>query len=226
MIPERAPFERLVQAAGVDGGKPIVIVPPGQDVNDVNDAMRLYWQFKVYGETDMAILDGGMAAWLLEGRSYSLDGPVARTGSWKSPSDQTSRYFADSIDVLRLVEKGGAQLIDAREAAQYHGLVKRDHVYGYGHLAGAKSLLPDMTYKISGGVVRLYSPATYRAVLQVQGIDPAAPSVVYCNWGAQSGLPWFILSELLGNGNARQYNGSLHQWTLEKRPLVGAVPLN
>jgi len=49
---------------------------------------------------------------------------------------------------------------------------------------------------------------------------------VYCNSGSQSGLPWFILSELVGNKNAKQYDGSLHQWTLEKRQLVGAVPLN
>jgi len=50
--------------------------------------------------------------------------------------------------------------------------------------------------------------------------------VVYCNSGAQSSLPWFILSEVLGNKSAKQFDGSLHQWTLEKRPLVGAVPLN
>lgn len=111
----------------------------------------------------------------------------------QAPSDQSARYFADSKDVAGIIEKKNATLVDARELPQYHGLMKRDYVYSYGHLEGAKPLSPDTT--------------------------------VYCNSGAQSGLPWFILSELVGNPNVRQYEGSLHQWTLEKRPLVGAVPL-
>jgi thiosulfate/3-mercaptopyruvate sulfurtransferase len=225
MIPERADFQKYVQAAGIDGDKPIVVVPLGLSTSDVNDAMRMYWQFKVYGENKVAFLDGGMAAWLLEGKPYAKDVPAAKTGNWVSPSDQTARYFADSNDVVKLQSQKNATLIDAREANQFHGLIKRDYVFGYGHIEGAKSLAPDTTYKTSGGVVKVLAPNTYKAVLKAQGIDPEAPAVVYCNSGAQSGLPWFVLSELLGNQSVKQYDGSLHQWTLEKRPLVGAVPL-
>jgi thiosulfate/3-mercaptopyruvate sulfurtransferase len=226
MIPERADFEKFVQASGIDAGKPMVIVPVGLNAADVNDAMRLYWQFKVYGEDDMAILDGGMAGWLLEGKPFAKDAPPSKTGTWKSRSDRTAQYFADSMEVASIIDKKNATLVDAREAPQYHGLVKRDYVYGFGHLETAKNLSPDTTYKTSGGVVKMLAPNTYRAVLTAQGIDPNAPTVVYCNSGSQSGLPWFILSELVGNKNVKQYDGSLHQWTLEKRQLVGAVPLN
>ena len=45
MIPERADFERAVRSAGIDAGKPIVLVPVGVDVTDVDDALRVYWQF-------------------------------------------------------------------------------------------------------------------------------------------------------------------------------------
>lgn len=225
MIPLRQDFEQYVQKAGIDANKPIVIVPIGLNAADVNDAMRMYWQFKVYGESDMAVLDGGMAAWLLEGRSYAKDVPVAKVGSWTSKSDQTARYFADSPEVAGIIAQKTATLVDAREPAQFHGLVKRDYVFAHGHLEGAQSLSPDTTYKTSGGVVKLLPANTYKAVLKAQGIDPAAPAVVYCNSGSQSGLPWFIMSEIVGNPNVKQYDGSLHQWTLEKRPLVGAVPL-
>jgi thiosulfate/3-mercaptopyruvate sulfurtransferase len=225
MIPERADFEAFVQKAGIDADKPIVIVPIGLGAGDVNDAMRMYWQFKVYGEDRVALLDGGMAAWLLDGKPYSKELPAAKVGSWKSKSDRTARYFADSDEVATVIEKKTATLVDARDAAQYHGLVKRDYVYAYGHLEGAKSFLPDTTFKTSGGAIRMMSANTYAAVLKAQGIDPSAPAVVYCNSGSQSGIPWFIMSEILGNENVRQYDGSLHQWTLEKRPLAGAVPL-
>ncbi len=225
MIPERAEFEKIAQTAGVDADKPIVIVPVGLTASDVNDAMRMYWQFKVYGENDVAMLDGGMAAWLLDGQKYAMDAPSPKTGTWKSKSDQTARYFADSNEVADIIAKKNVTLVDARELPQFYGLMKRDYVYAYGHLEGAKPLSPDTTYKVEGGAVKLLPVNTYKAVLAAQGIDPAAPAVVYCNSGAQSGLPWFIMSELLGNGNVKQYDGSLHQWTLEKRPLVGAVPL-
>ena len=226
MVPERAVFEKMVQDAGIDGDKPIVIVPVGLSLSDVNDGMRLYWQFKLYGEDKVAMLDGGMAAWLQEGRPYVKDALVAKVGNWKSAADRTAQLFADSTDVAAIVEKKSAQLIDGRELPQFHGLMKRDYVYAYGHIDTAKPLSPDTTYKKDGSAIKLLSANTYRGVLRAQGIDPAAPSVVYCNSGAQSSLPWFILSEVLGNKSAKQFDGSLHQWTLEKRPLVGAVPLN
>lgn len=226
MIPERADFQTFVQKAGIDAGKPIVIVPIGLNTGDINDGMRMYWQFKVYGEDDIAVLDGGMAAWLLEGRSYATDAPPAKTGNWVSKADLTQRYWADSTEVAATSHRKNATLVDAREANQFHGLIKRDYVFGYGHIEGAVSLSPDTTYKTSGGAIKMLSANTYRAVLKAQGIDPDAPAIVYCNSGAQSGLPWFIMSEIIGNRQVKQYDGSLHQWTLEKRPLAGAVPLN
>lgn len=226
MVPERAVFEKMVQDAGIDSGKPIVIVPVGLSLSDVNDGMRLYWQFKLYGEDNVAMLDGGMAAWLVEGKPFVRDALTARTGNWKSPADRTAQLFADANEVAAIAEKKSVQLIDGRELPQYHGLTKRDYVFAYGHIDTARSLSPDTTYKKVGGAIKLLPANTYRAVLKAQGIDPEAPSVVYCNSGAQSSLPWFILSEVLGNRQARQFDGSLHQWTLEKRPLVGAVPLS
>jgi len=70
------------------------------------------------------------------------------------------------------------------------------------------------------------SPATYRGLMSGQGIDPAAPAITYCNSGHLSSGPWFVLAEVLGNQRTRLYDGSLHEWTLEKRPLAGGVPLN
>jgi thiosulfate/3-mercaptopyruvate sulfurtransferase len=226
MIPERAVFEKAVQAAGVDAGKPIVLVPMGIEVADVNDALRVYWQLKVYGEDNVAVLDGGMASWLIEGRAHVTDAAAARTGTWVSAADRSARYFASSDDVAKAIAKKDATLVDSRDARQYHGLGKRDYVGAYGHLEGAKLYPTDLLLKTAGGAVTFMSPATYRGLLGAQGIDPNAPAITYCNSGHLSSGPWFLMSELLGNSQARLYDGSLHQWTLEKRPLVGAMPLN
>ncbi len=224
MIPERADFQRAIQAAGVGAERPIVLVPVGLDVTDVDDALRVYWQFKVYGEDRIAVLDGGMAAWLIAGLPHSVEPAPAGSGNWISAADRTSQYFASSEDVAKAMADKAATLVDSRDARQYHGLVKRDYVGGYGHLDGARLYPTELLLKSSGGAVTFMSPATYRGLLAAQSIDPAAPAITYCNSGHLSSGPWFVMSELLGNRQARLYDGSLHQWTLEKRPLVGGVP--
>jgi thiosulfate/3-mercaptopyruvate sulfurtransferase len=226
MIPEKAAFEKAIQAAGVNGDKPIVLVPVGSDVTDVDDALRVYWQFKVYGEDNIAVLDGGMANWLVEGRPVVTDAAAAKVGNWVAKGDRSAQYFAGSDDVSKAIAGKSATLIDSRDARQFHGLGKRDYVYAFGHLEGAKLFSPDLMTKTAGGAVKFMSANTYRALFTAQGIDPAAPSISYCNSGHLSSGPWFLMSEVLGNKSAKLYDGSLHQWTLEKQALVGAVPLN
>lgn len=222
LLPDAPAFEKIVRDAGIDGDKPIVIVPTGQSLAELNDAARAYWRFKVWGEDNVALLDGGMVAWLLEGRPFSTEAPAPKVGQWSAKADRRARYLAESDDVAAAAGKG-VQVVDARDAALYHGLVKRDYVYAYGHIDGAKWLAPETTHLVSGGAVKLLKPEQYRQLFKVQGIDPAQPLITYCNSGHLSSLPWFVASELLGNTQTRLYDGSLHQWTLEKRPLVSAL---
>jgi thiosulfate/3-mercaptopyruvate sulfurtransferase len=226
MIPEKTVFEKAMQAAGVDTAKPMVLVPVGVDATDLDDALRVYWQLKVYGEDDMAVLNGGMATWLLEGREHSSAPVTAKVGSWVAKADRSAQYFATSDDVAKAMADKSATLIDSRDARQFHGLGKRDYVSAYGHLEGAKLYGSDLMVNVSAGTAKFMAANTYRALMTAQGIDPAAPSIAYCNSGHLSSGPWFVASEILGNKSAKLYDGSLHQWTMEKRPLVGAAPLN
>ncbi|HRW71097.1 MAG: sulfurtransferase [Burkholderiaceae bacterium] len=225
MIPEQAVFEKTVQAAGIDAGKPIVLVSTGTSAETMDEALRAYWQFKVFGDDQVAVLNGGMADWLVAGRPVTTEAGASRTGTWVATADHSARYFASSDDVAKAAAAHSATLVDARDSQQYHGLSKRDYVFGYGHIEGAKQYAPDLMTKTEGGAVKLLSPATYRALMTAQGIDPSAPAITYCNSGHLAAGPWFVLSEVLKNPNARLYDGSMHEWTLEKRPLAGAVPL-
>ena len=226
MIPEKTVFEKAMQAAGVDTAKPMVLVPVGADATDLDDALRVYWQLKVYGEDDMAVLDGGMATWLLEGREHSTAAAPAKAGTWVAKADRSAQYFATSEDVAKAIADKSAVLIDSRDARQFNGLGKRDYVGAYGHLEGAKLYGTDLLVNTAAGASKFMATNTYRGLMSAQGIDPAAPAITYCNSGHLSSGPWFVASEILGNKSAKLYDGSLHQWTLEKRPVVGAVSLN
>lgn len=223
LIPEKADFQALMQSVGVVAGKPIVLVPVGQDISDIDEALRAYWQLKVYGEDKVAVLDGGIAGWLAEGREFVISPTKKMSGDWVATAYR-SELVASSQDVAKAV-KSGVQLIDSRQPQQYFGTSKRDYVGAYGHIAGAKMLAPELLTKSANGALYFLSPKTYEALLGVNGIKSKAPAISYCNSGHLAAGSWFIVSEVVGNKKTRLYDGSLYLWTMEGRGLEG-VPLN
>lgn len=227
MLPEKAAWEKVVRAAGINANKPIVLVPVGLDTADVDEALRVYWQFKVYGENNVAVLDGGMAGWLIEGRPFDQSATKTNVaGTWLAKADLSSQYLATSEDVAQAIAGQSATIIDARDLKSYLGLTKRDYVFAYGHIPGAKLFPGELMTKTANGAVKFYSAETYRALMAAQGIDNSKPVISYCNSGHLASGPWFVASQVLGHKSARLYDGSMHEWTLEKRLVEGAVSLN
>lgn len=217
MLPERAEFEKMARDWGVKTGKPIVIVAAGQDAVDQNDAARLYWQFKVFGEDNVAIVNGGTTGWLAEGREVASTASTAAPGNWTGKAERME-YMATSEDVEKAIASKSAQLVDARNAQQFMGLSKRDYVFGFGHIPGAQNVPSDLLVT-EGDTPRMLATATYRDIFKMSGVDPQAPTITYCNSGHLASGAWFVLSEVLGNKQTKLYDGSMHEWTLEKRAL-------
>ncbi len=217
MLPERADFEKMARSWGVQNGKPIVIVPAGQDATDLNDATRLYWQFKVFGEDNITLVNGGTSAWISEGRDVVSGPGKAAEGNWNGKPERME-MLATSDDVEKAIAGKSAQLVDARNASQYLGLTKRDVVAGFGHISGAKNVSSELFVTTGGDAARMLPVATYRDVFKASGVDPQAPAIAYCNTGHLASGAWFVMSEVLGNKQTKLYDGSMHEWTLEKRP--------
>jgi len=224
LIPEKADFEKIIQAVGINSDKPIVLVPVGLDMSDIDEALRAYWQFKVYGEDNLAVLDGGMAGWLSEGRDFSTVASTKPGGTWFAKAER-KELIASSEQVAAASQSGKSTLIDARQPAQYFGLNKRDYVGAYGHIAGAKEFAPELLAKPAKGALYFWDKNTYNALFVANGMNPKMPAISYCNSGHLAAGGWFVMSELVGNKATKLYDGSLYLWTLEGRPLVG-VPLN
>ena len=224
LIPEKTDFEKLVQSLGINSDKPIILVPIGQDMSDIDEALRTYWSFKVYGEDQVAVLDGGIAGWLGEGRKFSTVNTPKAAGNWLAKAER-KELIASSDEVAAASKSGKPQLLDARQPAQYLGLAKRPDVLTFGHIQGAKELAPELMAKPSNGALYFWQKKTYDALLAANGISTNDPTIAYCNTGHLASGGWFVMSELVGNKSTKLYDGSLYLWTLEGRPLVG-VPLN
>ena len=224
LIPEKADFEKLVQSLGVNADKPIILVPIGLDMSDIDEALRTYWTFKVYGEDQVAVLDGGIAGWLSEGREFTTVNNQKTIGNWVGKAER-KQLIATSDEVAAASKSGKPQLLDARQPAQYLGLAKRPDVLTYGHIAGSKELAPELLAKSSNGALYFWPKNTYDALMMANGLSIKNPTIAYCNTGHLAAGGWFVMSELVGNKSTKLYDGSLYLWTLEGRPLVG-VPLN
>lgn len=218
MIPERADFEKLVRSWGVQAGHPVVVVSAGMEPIDFNEAARLYWQFKVYGEDNIAVLNGGTAGWIAEGREISSAPVKVGEGNWVSRADRTSELVATSDDVARAISTK-TQLVDARDNATFLGLTKPGSVSAYGHLQGAKNVPTTLMSTPGGEAARLLAAQTYVDVFKMSGADAGAATITYCNTGHQASGTWFVMSEILGNKQTKLYDGSMHQWTMEKRAV-------
>ncbi len=220
LLPAKADFEKLMQSAGLRSDRPIVIVTKGMDPSEVDEGLRLFWQLKYFGEDRVAVLDGGMAAWLSDGHEAAVTAAPTAVGDWKATAER-KELLATPDEVA--AAGSDVQLIDARGAAQFYGFGKRDYVFGFGHIKGAKLLPPEVLFRKDGAAVKFYSPDAYRSILGISGVKADQPAISYCNSGHLAAGPWFIEHELVGNKQARLFDGSMHLWTLQKRPLETAV---
>ncbi|MFZ8886833.1 MAG: sulfurtransferase [Steroidobacteraceae bacterium] len=224
MLPTPEAFTALARSWGVQQGEPLVVVPLGATTADVDDATRLYWQFKVYGHDNIAILDGGLTGWLAEGRPWSVEAAVTpEAGNWQAGPLRVD-LFAGMEAVEAALAASDVQLVDGRDMSQFYGLSRRSSVTAGGHLPGARALPPELVTRQVGGAARFLKAEEYRGVLQAQGIAPEAASITYCNTGHLASGAWFVMHEIVGNPKVALYDGSMHEWTTAGRPVQS--PLN
>lgn len=220
LLPEEADFERIMQSAGLRSDRPIIIVTRGTNIKEVTAGLRLFWQLKYFGEDRVAVLDGGMAAWLSDGHEADATAAKNVAGDWKATAKR-DELVANPDDISNAKE--AVQLVDARSTTQYYGTNKRDYVSSFGHIKGAKMLPNDVLFRQDGLAVKFYSPEAYRSIMAMSDLDVDKPAIFYCNSGHLATGPWFIQHELIGNKQARLFDGSMHQWSLQNRPVVAVL---
>jgi thiosulfate/3-mercaptopyruvate sulfurtransferase len=218
MLPGKTEFEGLMQSWGINRNDAIVVMSMASSNREVTLATRLYWQIKYFGHDNVAILDGGVAEWLLQEQSASIAVSQAKAGDWQATEERAS-LLANSDDVATAIEQADTQLVDGRNLDYYLGVNKRTYVRKKGHIPGAKVFPNELLTRADAGAVFMESDDLQQMAEQL-GIDTDAAIITYCNSGQLASASWFVFSELLGNKKVKLYDGSMHQWSLEKRPVV------
>ena len=184
-------------------------------------AAYAYWFFAYMGHEHLKIMDGGRKKWEAEQRPLTRDVPTFTATSYK-PSEMRPELRAFRDDVLehigyqRRKKVGeGKPIVDVRSPGEYSGELL--HMPDYpqegalrgGHIPGAKNIPwgraanEDGTFKSSDELREIYGG---------QGVTGDADIVTYCRIGERSAHTWFVLHELLGYKNVRNYDGSWTEW--------------
>lgn len=215
-LPGQDYLEKLIGGLGIAPDTHVVLTPIGQSAGDLSVATRIYWSFKAMGHKDISILNGGLIDYALKKR-YPLaegkDQPPAK--SYKASPDM--HVVAGADDVLAALEKG-TSIVDARTPMEFTGKRTGRGERG-GAVPGAK-LLPHYTLvKPKSGT--LPDGPALKALFEKAGVPMSGPQIAYCHTGNRASLNWFVAHELLGNDQAKLYDGSMIEWAKNKAyPLV------
>ncbi len=213
---DKQQFEALLSARGIADDDQVVLYGG----NNNWFAAYAYWYFKLYGHRDVRLLDGGRKKWELDNRPLVADAVSRPATSYKAqPQDRSIRAFRDEV----VAAIGVKNLVDVRSPDEYAGRLlapahlPQEQAQRAGHIPTAlsvpwsKAANEDGTFKSDDELRALYAGA---------GLDGAKPTIAYCRIGERSSHTWFVLRELLGHGDVKNYDGS---WT-EYGSLVG-VPV-
>lgn len=209
-------FEALLSKSGIANDTTVVLYGG----NNNWFAAYAYWYFKLYGHQDVRLLDGGRKRWELDARPFVTDVP-ARTATRYVAKDQDLSLRAFRDEVIAAI--GVKNIVDVRSPAEFSGELAapahlpqeggqvKGHVPSAKNIPWSKAANEDGTFKSQDELKEIYTSA---------GVNLANDTIAYCRIGERSAFSWFVLHELLGVTNVKNYDGS---WT-EYGSLVG-VPV-
>ena len=204
MLPDAGDFAAAVGALGISNQTAVVIY----DTPGLMSAGRAWWMFRAMGHRDLRVLDGGLKAWLAEGRPVTAEVPVPVPATYEARLNPA--MVRSKAQVLANVATGAEQVIDARSADRFHARAPepRAQLRG-GHIPGSLNLPSD----------RLTDPATgrvkpveeLRALFEAAGLEPGRPVVTSCGSGVTAGALYLAL-HLIGRDDVALYDGSWTEW--------------
>ncbi len=203
-------LEALLGVAGIDNNTTVILYG---DNNNWFGAWA-FWQLKYYGHGDVRLMNGGRAKWVADGRPLTTDAASHAAKSYRaSEPNQDIRAYRDAV--LGAVFASSVALVDVRAPAEYSGELlapanlpqegsqRGGHIPGAANVPWGQAVNEDGTFKSADELTALYGG---------KGIDGSKETIAYCRIGERSSHTWFVLTQLLGHQNVRNYDGSWTEW--------------
>ena len=203
MVPPVEKFMSRLRAMGVGDGHQVVVY----DGAGLKSAARVWWLFRLMGQMNVAVLDGGLPKWQAEGHPVEDLPPMIRDRHMTVRVQ--NQLVRDVTQVSAAAKLGDHEIIDARAAERFRGEVPEPREgLRSGHIPGSKNvpyvtlLNPDGTLKDANGI---------RATFEGAGVDLAKPAITTCGSGVTAAVLSLAL-ERIGKTDHALYDGSWSEW--------------
>ena len=203
-------FGELMGSRGISNDHTVVLY------GDRNNwfAAYTFWYFRYYGHDNVRLINGPRDKWVAEGRETSTEVPNYPPTTFDA-SRADERIRAKRDEVLTALESD-TRLVDVRSPQEFSGELiamagyeqegaqRSGHIPGAASVPWAKAVNEDGTFKSADELRQLYTDAGV--------LDGETPVIAYCRIGERSAHTWFVLSELLGESEVKNYDGSWTEW--------------
>ena len=203
MAPPIEKFMSRMRAMGVGDGHQVVVY----DAKGLFSAARVWWLFRLMGQDNIAVLDGGFPKWQAEGRAIEDMPPIIRDRHMTVR--RQNQMVKDVTQVAAAAKLGDYEILDARSAARFRGEAPEPRAgLRAGHIPGSKNvpytdlLNADMTMKDADAL---------RAVFAATGMDMTKPVITSCGSGVTAAIINLAL-ERIGKTDHALYDGSWTEW--------------
>ena len=201
-LPHTAPtpeeFQRQVRALGINSDDIIVVY---DQKNIAVAAARAWWMFRLYGHTNVRVLNGGMKKWIQDGYDVMPYREIEiEEGNFTS--NYTPELLAHTQDVLKSVDNEDLQVVDARNAERFHEI--------QGHIPSSKNAF--FVELINQDTGELKDKEELQAVFDKGHVDMSKPTITSCGSGVTACALALALFEL-GKTDVAVYDGSWTEWS-------------
>jgi thiosulfate/3-mercaptopyruvate sulfurtransferase len=176
-------------------------------------AAYTYWYLKYYGHDNVKLMNGPREKWIDEGRPTTNEVPSHRAAKFDvKGADDEIRAMRD--EVFSVIGKD-TRLVDVRSPQEFSGELiamtgyeqegaqRSGHIPGAANVPWAQAVREDGTFKSADDLRELY---------EGKGVLDGNDVIAYCRIGERSAHTWFVLHELLGHDDVKNYDGSWTEW--------------
>lgn len=204
----RSNFDKVLKRLGVTSKSTVVLYA---EAKSGLKATWGAWVFNLYGAPDVRILDGGLLKWTSTGGATTFAASATKAAGTLKATVASPKLRAKIEEVVRnakLKTSARAIIVDTRDVASYEGKAAGTGLgtaAKAGHIASAKSI-PTASILNSDGTFK--SAAEIKAAYAAVGVTKDTKVILYCGTGLLASASWFALTQILGNNNVKNYDGS------------------
>ncbi len=196
-------FMSRMRALGVGDGHQVVVY----DGAGLFSAARVWWNFRLMGKTDIAVLDGGFPKWKAEGHPVEDMEPIIRDRHMTV--QRQAHLVKDVTQVAAAAKLGDWQIVDARAAARLRGDAPEPRAgLRAGHIPGSKNVHYASLLNADGTMKGLDE---LRAIFAAAEVDVNRRTITTCGSGVTAAIVMLALTRL-GNADVALYDGSWTEW--------------